>query len=296
MREKDTNINLTVEIRKVELGIPTNELCDEGARVELTPSQITTSTDANDASSTKVEFPAPIYLEPDTEYALVLLAPQSVNYLAWIARVGEKTVTTSSLPNVESVIYSRQYTGGSLFKSQNGTVWTPSQFEDLKFRMNRCKFTSDSGTLFLYAPTLQEAISSDDTNTYNTIEDPITTLPRKLIVGVNTSTTLSTVLEIGTKVGVGNSVTGLIENIGGQVSSSNGLTITKPGSGYKTGTYTDVPLYSITGNGTGATATVLIAGDFNVDSITITNKGDGYVTGDVLGITTSAVGSTGTGS
>ena len=57
-------------------------------------------------------------MEPDTEYALVLLAPQSVNYLAWIARVGEKTVTTSSLPNVESVIYSEQYTGGSLFKSQ----------------------------------------------------------------------------------------------------------------------------------------------------------------------------------
>lgn len=295
MREKDPNINLTVEIRKVELGIPTNELCDEGARVELTPSQITTSTDANDASFTNVEFPAPIYLEPDTEYALVLLAPQSVNYLAWIARVGEKTVTTSALPNVESVIYSRQYTGGSLFKSQNGTVWTPSQFEDLKFRMNRCRFTSDSGTLFLYAPTLQEAISSDDTNTYNTIEDPITTLPRKLIVGVNTSTTLSTVLQIGTKVGVGNTVTGLIENIGGQVSSSNGLTITKPGSGYKIGTYTDVPLYSETGNGTGATATVLIAGDFNVDSITITNQGDGYVTGDVLGITTSAVGNTGTG-
>ena len=66
---------------------------------------------------------------------------------------------------------------------KNGTVWTPSQFEDLKFRMNRCKFTSDSGTLFLYAPTLQEAISSDDTNTYNTIEDPITTLPRKTYCG-----------------------------------------------------------------------------------------------------------------
>ena len=295
MFSKDLNINLFVEIRTVELGIPTNVLVDDGARVELTPSQVITSSDANDGAFTRAEFDAPIYLEPDTEYAVVLLAPQSINYNAWIARVGEKTVATSSLPNVESVIYSRQYTGGSLYKSQNGTVWTPSQFEDLKFRMNRCNFGESSGTLYLYNPSLQQDSSFSDGNVYNTVADPIKTLPRKLIVGVNTSTTLSTVLEIGTKVGVGNTVYGFIENLGGQIASSNGLDVTNTGSNYKIGTYNNVPLYSESGNGTGATATVLIGGDFNVDSITITNQGDGYITGDVLGITTSSVGNVGSG-
>lgn len=126
MQSKDPNINLFVELRTVELGIPTINLVDEKARVELTPSQVVTSNDADSAAYTRAEFEYPIYLEPDTEYAIVLLAPQSINYNAWIARVGEKTVATSSLPNVEFVIYSRQYTGGSLYKSQNGTVWTPS--------------------------------------------------------------------------------------------------------------------------------------------------------------------------
>jgi hypothetical protein len=294
MQSKDLNINLFVEIRTVELGIPTGILVDEKARVELTPSQVVTSNDADNAAYTRAEFECPIYLEPDTEYAIVLLAPQSVNYNAWIARVGEKTVATSSLPNVESVIYSRQYTGGSLYKSQNGTVWTPSQFEDLKFRLNRCNFGESSGTLYFYNPSLQKDTFFSDENVYNTITDPIRTLPRKLIVGVNTSSTLSSVLSIGTKVGVGNTVHGFIENLGGQVTTPSGLSITDAGSNYKDGTYNNVPLYSQTGNGTGATATVVVSSNA-VSSVTITNQGDGYIAGDVLGITTSSVSNTGFG-
>ena len=38
--------------------------------------------------------------------------------------MGEKTVTSQTLPDAESVIVSKQYVGGSLFKSQNGTIWT----------------------------------------------------------------------------------------------------------------------------------------------------------------------------
>ena len=39
--------------------------------------------------------------------------------------MGEKTVNSQTLPDAESVIVSKQYVGGSLFKSQNGTIWTP---------------------------------------------------------------------------------------------------------------------------------------------------------------------------
>ena len=52
--------------------------------------------------------------------AVVLLAPTTNNYESWIARMGDPTIETQSLPDSESVIVSQQYIGGSLFKSQNG--------------------------------------------------------------------------------------------------------------------------------------------------------------------------------
>ena len=115
------------------MGTPTDQLVEDYARVTLDPSQVNTSTDGSVA--TKVTFPSPIYLQPDTEYAIVILAPSSDNYEAWIARMGEKTVNTTTLPDAESVIVTKQYIGGSLFKSQNGTIWTANQFEDLKFKL-----------------------------------------------------------------------------------------------------------------------------------------------------------------
>ena len=64
--------------------------------------------------------------------------------------MGDKTVNTQSLPDAESVIVTRQYLGGSLFKSQNGSVWTASQYEDLKFKLYKAGFTSTSGnSIFL---------------------------------------------------------------------------------------------------------------------------------------------------
>ena len=51
------------------------------------------------------------------------LAPTN-NYEVWIAQMGERTVNGQNLPDAEKVIVTKQYIGGSLFKSQNGTIWT----------------------------------------------------------------------------------------------------------------------------------------------------------------------------
>ena len=40
--------------------------------------------------------------------------------------MGEKTIETANLPNSEALVYSKQFAMGSLFKSQNGSTWTPS--------------------------------------------------------------------------------------------------------------------------------------------------------------------------
>ena len=56
---------------------------------------------------TRVKFPSPVPLEPETEYAIVLLAPTTNLYEAWIAQMGERTVNTQSLPDAEAVVVTR---------------------------------------------------------------------------------------------------------------------------------------------------------------------------------------------
>ena len=285
---KDPVERLTVELRTMELGTPTNLLVNPFSQVTLNPDDINVSSDAS--AATRVTFPSPIYLEPDTEYAVVLLAPTTDNYEAWIAQMGEKTVNSQSLPDAESVIVTKQYVGGSLFKSQNGTIWTASQFEDLKFTLYKAQFSTTPGTAFFYNPKLDTRSS----NIERLLPNAITTLPRKLKVGLTTTTHAQSIAKMGIGVKVSDStsataVQGFIEQIGGPV---NTVGLTTGGTGFKASqTYNNVPLYAITGRGTGATATVATNNVGQVSSVSITSNtgGSGYVLGDVLGITTSTV-------
>lgn len=285
---KDPNEKLIVEIRTMELGTPTNQVVQDYARVVLNPSNINVSNNAEVA--TKVTFPSPVYLEPSTEYCVVLLAPTTNNYEAWIAQMGERTVNTQSLPDAESVIVTRQYIGGSLFKSQNGTIWTASQFEDLKFKLYKAQFSTTPGSVFFYNPKL----GTNSGIVKRLLPNAIKTLPRKLKVGITTTTHAQTIAKMALGVQVSDAtaataVQGFIEQVGGPI---NTFSISNSGTGFKASqTYNNIPLYAITGRGTGATATVATNGSGNVSSISLTSNtgGAGYVEGDVLGITTSSI-------
>jgi hypothetical protein len=287
---KDEEEKVTVELRTVELGTPTASLAQDFARVILDPSEIQTSTDGTVA--TKVKFPSPIYLGPQTEYAVVILAPSSNQYEAWVARMGEKTVGTSNLPDDENVIVTKQYIGGSLFKSQNGTIWTANQFEDLKFKLYKAKFVS-SGTLTFYNPPLEDG----DWDRFGLNGEAVRTLPRKLKVGFTPGATgvpgssgTSQPLVVGAKVADGTLNTdayGYVEAVGG---SANDLIISNGGSGYtqQSGS-TNVEFYPITSQErTKATGTVTVGAAGTVTAITIntSERGKGYKIGDVVGIKT----------
>ena len=278
---KDENEKVTVELRTVELGTPTNQLVQDFARVTLEPSQVITS--SNGSAPTRVTFPSPIYLQPGQEYAIVILAPSTNNYETWVARMGERTVNTQNLPDAESVLVTKQYIGGSLFKSQNGTIWTASQFEDLKFKLYKAQFTQNLGTVYFYNPKLGTRSNQIPKLSPN----PIKTLPRKLKVGITTTTTMSSILIPGRKVGEGSSTGpyGYIEKVGSNISA---LSLTNTGVGYSNGTFSGVSFYSVSGNGTGAVGVVTISSNV-VSAVSITTPGNGYAVGDVLGITTSNV-------
>jgi hypothetical protein len=56
--------------------------------------------------------------------------------------MGEEDVSTVNKIESEKIIVSQQPLLGSLFKSQNGATWDPSQLEDLKLTIYRANFYS----------------------------------------------------------------------------------------------------------------------------------------------------------
>lgn len=75
---------------------------------------------------------------------------------------------------------------------------------------------------------------------------------------------------------------------------TDGGTIEEAGEAYTDGAYVAVPVLSLTGYGSGATADVTIAGGV-VTSFTVLNGGDGYKINDTLSVNSADVGGTGTG-
>ena len=280
-KSKDSeNAPLTVEIRTVELGTPTRTVV--GKPVTLKPSDIKTSSNAS--AATKVTFDYPIYLAPGLEYAIVLLAPQTDQYEVWIAEMGEKTIETANLPDSQVVRYSRQFAIGSLFKSQNGSIWTANQYQDLKFRLYKANFTSQTGSVLFNNPTLNESNSYVPTLGPN----PITILPRKVNLGISTiiDSTIIGILTTGRKVSVQSASynSGYVVGTGSSVTS---VGITTGGSNYTTGS---VQTYNIVGNGSGLRLNITAtSGVITGVAVSALYQGNGYNVGDVVGIVTSSV-------
>ena len=274
------NEPLEVQIRTVELGIPTLNLVGESKT--LYPDQITTSTTGETA--TRVTFDEPKYLAPGNEYAVVLLAPTSDEYEVWIAKMGERTVNTQSLPDAEAVIYTKQFALGSLFKSQNGSIWTPTQELDLKFKLYKAKFTANTGIAYFGNPPL------DQSNGYvnNLLANPVTGLPKTINLGVTTFTDsgLIDILNTGRKIAgsIPNSY-GYIEYAGGPVSGTP--TVTNGGENYTT--QSDLATTNIVGNGSGLRLTIAQTNGV-ITGVTRTSNGTGYEVGDVVTVTSGTTG------
>ena len=282
--KKDSgNATVKVEIRTVELGTPTRIVI--GNSVALRPSEVNISADASVA--TKITFVEPIYLPPGREYAVVIISENSDQYEMWTAVMGEKTVNTKDLPDVNAVTYSKQFAMGSLFKSQNGSIWTANQYQDLKFKLYKAQFIENQpGTAFFYNPTL------DVSNGYveSLGNNPLTTLPRTGSLGITTTTnsSLISILSEGRKIAdvTKNYVYGYIVGTGSSVAT---VGLTTGGSNYTT-TATPVNTFNIIGNGSGLILNIT-ATNGTITGIATVSPGNGYKEGDVVGIVTSSVSS-----
>lgn len=143
---KDSTVPVQIQIRPMVNGVPSSDEILPGSIVYKNPSQINIPTAQNQAdiraAGTNFFFEEPVYLQPRTDYALVVLA-ESTQYNVYIAQTQEFLIGSTEQR------VARQPSLGSLFKSQNGSTWEPSQNQDLAFVIYRCEFTNDTGEAVL---------------------------------------------------------------------------------------------------------------------------------------------------
>jgi len=138
-RSKDDSIPVSIKIKKMINGYPSASVIP-GSRVVVDADDVNISdipSMSDSSTATRFTFRAPIHLKPG-EYALTIYS-DSKEYEAWIAEMGEPQVGTTSRITQQPYV-------GSLFKSSNDSTWTAFQFQDLMFRINKCKFTLGEGT------------------------------------------------------------------------------------------------------------------------------------------------------
>jgi hypothetical protein len=272
----ENELPVTFQLRTMQNGLPTTKVIPF-SEVSLSPSQITISNDGS--IGTTFNFKSPVYVEGGIEYCMVLLS-DSAQYSVFISRVGELDLVTQT--NVSQQPYL-----GSLFKSQNGSTWEPSQWEDLKFNLYRADFAT-TGSIEFYNPSL----SVGNRQIANLLSDPLQLTGRKIKVGIG-STLNDTDLTVGnTVLQHGSNATGTY--VGNAGIATGTLNIINAGIGYTpiSGTYqfNQVPLTNVTAAGNDAVADITItngvAAAATISSFVVGSGGTGYVPGDVLGIGT----------
>jgi hypothetical protein len=272
---KDDVLPVTVQLRSMELGLPTQKVYPF-SEVVIDPKNILVSEDSS--IPTKIIFPSPVYLEGLKFHSLVILS-NSEQYNVWVSRLGEIDVSTLSQVESKQILVSKQPTLGGLFKSQNASTWIESPFEDLKYTLYRASFKESIGNFNFYNPEL----SSGNKQVSTLSPNPIQFSSKKIRVGLGT-----TVQDSGLTLGntVFQSGSNAFGNYVGSAGIATGsLRIINAGIGFTPSsgilTYAGIALTSITGSGVNATANITISNGVAI-AATILNGGTGYVVGDVL--------------
>lgn len=167
----DPQIPITIELRPTsESGTPSAKQYIPGTRVAASAGAIraVASTTYSSATEYKFTFPSPVYIEGNTEVAVVITtAAQVGHYKVWHGKQGEHVAGTSQTKLISSDLNS-----GSLYMSSNGTSWSSDQFADLAFKVYRASFTYDHAYAYLEADALGPKALTESTLTNDFLSYP----------------------------------------------------------------------------------------------------------------------------
>jgi hypothetical protein len=280
-KTKDTKgIPVTLQIRTMQSGLPTQTFLPF-SEVTLDPKDVKTSEDGTIA--TTFIFPSPVYLEKvGSGYSIVLIS-SSDSYNVWISRMGETDISTANKPDSQKIIVSKQPTLGALFKSQNGSTWTASDLEDLKFTLYRADFVTSPASFRFYNPDL--SIGNNQIVTLR--KNPLNAYSSSALIGLGKSLSPSeqTSLVVGNTISqtTNTNFTSNLKSLVGAVGIGSTLTLSNVGSGFTSGAtvYSNISLISLTGFGQNAKVDLSVSSGVAV-AATITDGGIGYAPGDTL--------------
>lgn len=139
---------IEMQIRPMVNGYPDSYRLMKNATVSLQPEDVnivpytgnTLPQSANSSHYTRFTFPAPVYLQPGTEYSF-LLVTNDFDYRVYASELGQKILGTNRLISEQPYL-------GSLFKSQNSTTYNAIQSDDLMFVIHICQFDSQGTVTF----------------------------------------------------------------------------------------------------------------------------------------------------
>lgn len=146
----ERNDNIWVQIKNTDNGYPGSIIIGQSF---IHSNSIVSSNDASIA--TKIDFPFPVFIEGDKEYAIVIgsFTPET---RIWCSLLGQPDVTNPD------ILINTQPSLGTLFKGQNNSTWTASQFEDMKLTINRAHFKYDYMRAMLHNKLSTEKIVAFD--------------------------------------------------------------------------------------------------------------------------------------
>jgi hypothetical protein len=221
IQSKHPTLGIWFEIREMSSdgGITRNQV--PYSEVWYKSNEVITTPDATTPHI--VQFPSPVYLLNDTQYAFVIHT-EGINpdYYFWISRLGETDIINGN------PVTGRQLTG-SVFTTNNNLNWNIVPDIDLKVKFNRANFTTGVTGTGIFGNRSYEFLNLDD-NVVNyqifgeTIEgSQIVTLAN--VVGSNT-------IIVGDQIQSGNGTQNVVNIIGSQyftdgfiLSSNDSITI-----------------------------------------------------------------------
>ena len=162
-----TENGITCQIREVVNGFPTNEIIPFSKSRKL-PSDLVGAASDDASVPTTFTFEAPVRLDVEKEYALVLQADANdPNYLLFISQIGQNDLTPGATQGTAIV---QDWGDGVLFSSTNNSAWKSYQDEDLKFKLYRHNFNESAGSITMTANDCEFLTISDVTGRFNTGE------------------------------------------------------------------------------------------------------------------------------
>ena len=136
---------VTVQIRPIRNNLPSTNLIVPFSEKSLRPEEVNAQSanvpsTSNTSHITTFNFDVPVYLPPD-EYALTVTS-QSDEYQLWTAVEGNLATGTERR-------ITKQPSVGVIYEAQNQGIPIADPERSLTFRINRCNFSTSTGTLVL---------------------------------------------------------------------------------------------------------------------------------------------------